>query len=450
MAPDCGFNITGPASNTVQGFFVTHIITFTFLLLCLVPFWVQLVTGCDKLQKLHTFKFFTGVFMKIHCVWELVIGIYWVASLCRQLYAPIQKLNWNNQELNQRPIQMAPPMDEYTTGFQIRLTLVLDDYSPLLAPLMTEEPTLKAVSQPPKPAEDKDSDSETPVSQVPPLLGTTPRENHQLQHRNTPDDISDILGTRVYQGYVETPLQTLDGIVVNQPKRFLPLAEETKCLAEEIRIKKLNKQWSGIPREQLLNQSFTDQLNSIQILEQLAPLQLAKEHLPADIIDILELLGKADNIPFNQLYYITENCADRYYTKVIETFVSILKYQFADCQLLLVNTAHCLKFLEEYADCQSQIWQIFQKHQTIPEDLQDLHLHFDDFKNSIQKDFKFLKEATSRNIENFQTSLNLQQTYSSSLCSHVNNIYNKLAELQRQIQSLSAHEFRGYGPNRSN
>ena len=50
-----------------------------------------------------------------------------------------------------------------------------------------------------------------------------------------------------------------------------------------------------------------------------------------------------------------------------------------------------------------------------------------------------MKEATSRNIENFQTSLNLQQTYSSSLCSHINNIYNKLAELQRQIQHRDPH-----------
>ena len=301
----------------------------------------------------------------------------------------------------------------------------------------------KTDSQPPKPTEDRVSDSETPVWQVTPLLGTTPREKLQLQHRNSPDDISDVLGTRVYQGYVETPLQTLDGIVVNQPKRFLPLAEEAKCLTEEIRIEKLNEQWAGIPCEQLLNQSFTDQLNSIQLLKQLAPLQLTKEHLPVDIIDILERLGKADDIPFNQLYYITENCADRYYTKVIETFVSIIKRQFADCQLLLVNTACCLKFLEEYADRQSQIWKIFQKHQTIPEDLQDLHFHFDDFKNSIEKDFKFFKEATVRNIENFQTSLNLQQTYSSSLCSHVNNIYSKLSELQRQIQNCHTHMNQG-------
>ena len=302
-----------------------------------------------------------------------------------------------------------------------------------------EEPTSKTVSQPPKPTEDRTSDSETPVRQVSPLLGTTPRENYQLWNRNSPDDISIVLGTRVFQGYVETPLQTLDGIVVNQPKRFLPLAEEAKCLDKQIRIEKLNEQWAGIPHEQLLNQSFTDQLNSIQILEQLAPLQLAKEHLPADLIDILKSLGKADNIPFNQLYYVAENCVDRYYTKVIETFVTIIKRQFADHQLLLVNTAHCLKFLEEYADHQSQIWKIFQKHQTIPEDLQDLHFHFDDFKNTLEKYFKFLKEATSRNVQNFQTSLNLQQKYLASLCSHVNNIYGKLSELQRQIQNHHTH-----------
>ena len=175
---------------------------------------------------------------------------------------------------------------------------------------MTEESTSKTDSQPPKSTEDRVSDSETPVQQVTPLLGTTPKEKLQLQHRNSPDDISDVLGTCIYQGYVETPLQTLDGIVVNQPKKFLPLAEEAKHLTEEIRIEKLNKQWAGILRGQLLNQSFTNQLNSIQLLEQLAPLQLAKEHLPVDIIDILEWLGKADDIPFNQLYYIAENCED--------------------------------------------------------------------------------------------------------------------------------------------
>ena len=161
MAPDCIFNITGPAKNTVQGFFVTYFITSTFLILCLVPFCVQLVTGCDKLHKLHFSKFFTSVFMKIHCVLKIVIRLYQVAHQCRQFYAPMRKSKRNKQELNQRPIQTVLPTDEYTMGFQIRLTLVLDEYSPLLAPLMTEES--KTVSQPPKPAEDKASDSETPI-----------------------------------------------------------------------------------------------------------------------------------------------------------------------------------------------------------------------------------------------------------------------------------------------
>ena len=176
-------------------------------------------------------------------------------------------------------------------------------------------------------------------------------------------------------------------------------SSQAKQLAEEIRIEKLNKQWAGIPYEKLLNQTFQDQLNSLQILEQLAPLELAKQHLPADFIDILECLGKANNIPFNQLYYIVNNCTDWYYSKVIETFVAIIKRQFTDRQLLLVNTAHALKFLEEYSDRQAQIRKIFYKHHNIPDDLEDLHFHFDDFKTSLETDFRHLKEVTSHNVQ---------------------------------------------------
>ena len=319
---------------------------------------------------------------------------------------------------------------------------MIEDNSSPLTPLTTDEPEWKETLQMKKEPEsttDTILEGETLISQVTPLLGTTPSENTQIQHRNTPEDISDILGTRVYKRYVDTPLQTLDGIIVNQPRWFLLLAEEAKRITKEIRIEKINEQWAGIPCEQLLNQSFNDQLNSIQILEQLASLQLAKEHLPGDIIDILERLGKADNIPFNQLYYIAKNCADHYYSKVIETSITLLKRQFADCQLLLVNTARSLKFLEDYADHQGQVWKIFQKHQMIPDDIQDLHFHIDDFKNGIEKEFAFLKEATHKNVENFQSSLNLQQMYSTSLCSHVNNIYNKLAELQQQLPHPNSH-----------
>ena len=169
---------------------------------------------------------------------------------------------------------------------------------------------------------------------------------------------------------------------------------------------------------------------------------MAKQHLLANIIDILECLGKADNIPINQLYYIVENCVDRYYSKVIETFISIIKRQFTDRQTLLVNTAHSLKFLEEYSDRQAQIWKIFHKHHNIPDDIEDLHLHFDSIKTSLETEFKHLKEVTSCNMQNIQTSLSVQQTYSSTLCSHVNNIYSKLSELQKLIQHhcMSSHQ----------
>ena len=70
---------------------------------------------------------------------------------------------------------------------------------------------------------------------------------------------------------------------------------------------------------------------------------------PDDIIDILAHLGKADNIPFNQLYSLVEDCADRYYTKVIQTLTRLMKNSFHDRQLILVNTARALKFLESCA-----------------------------------------------------------------------------------------------------
>ena len=81
------------------------------------------------------------------------------------------------------------------------------------------------------------------------------------------------------------------------------------------------------------------------------------------------------------------------------------------------------------------IWDIFKRHQTIPDNIQDLHFHIDNFKTNIEKEFLLLKEATRKNVENFQSSLNLQQTYSAALCSLINNIYNKLAEIQQLSHS---------------
>ena len=97
------------------------------------------------------------------------------------------------------------------------------------------------------------------------------------------------------------PLQTLDGQYINQPSHFVPLAQEARKLAQKIKQEEEALQWSGILVEQLLNSSFTEQLNHIQSLQQIVPLHAAKEHLPKDIITILERLGKVDNMPFDKL-----------------------------------------------------------------------------------------------------------------------------------------------------
>ena len=73
----------------------------------------------------------------------------------------------------------------------------------------------------------------------------------------------ELLGLSLCEDHISTPLQTLDGLYVNQPSQFLPLAQEAK----KIKAEEEASQWSGIPVEQLLNNSFTEQLNCIKSLQ---------------------------------------------------------------------------------------------------------------------------------------------------------------------------------------
>ena len=118
-----------------------------------------------------------------------------------------------------------------------------------------------------------------------PIIGLTAEEQ-----RHTEEDpyltINELLGLSSCEGHVTTPLQTLDGQYVNRSSHFLPLAQEARKLAQKIKEEEEASQWSGIPVEQVLNSSFTEQLNSIQSLQQIVPLHAVKEHLPNDIITI--------------------------------------------------------------------------------------------------------------------------------------------------------------------
>ena len=96
-----------------------------------------------------------------------------------------------------------------------------------------------------------------PTQTIEPVLGFTPAEICQAQ-AEPKLTVVQLLEIESCQEYVKTPLQTLDDIHVNQPKRFLPLAKEAKKLAEEFRKEQATSQWAGIPHEKLLQEFFIE------------------------------------------------------------------------------------------------------------------------------------------------------------------------------------------------
>ena len=64
-----------------------------------------------------------------------------------------------------------------------------------------------------------------PTQTVEPVLGFTLAEIHRAQ-AETKLTIEQLLEIELCQEYIKTPLQTLDGIYVHQPKRFLSLPKK--------------------------------------------------------------------------------------------------------------------------------------------------------------------------------------------------------------------------------
>ena len=114
---------------------------------------------------------------------------------------------------------------------------------------------------------------------------------------------------------------------------------------------------------------------------------------------VLESLGKVDNTPFDKLYYLAENCADCYYTSVIKTFIDIIKQSATNRQIVLVNTARALNYLDDFGQRQSQLFMVLEKY-----------LLLLDKSENLQLQFGFLKQATSKNVEHLQQAINVQQT----------------------------------------
>ena len=120
-------------------------------------------------------------------------------------------------------------------------------------------------------------------------------------------------------------------LYVNQPSHFLPLAQEAKKLAKKIKAEEKASQWSGIAVEQLLNNSFTEQLNCIQSLQQIVPLHAAKDHLQllpvTNAPDTDAFLTVRSQITFFQQNHFDEICSVVTYianaTHILPTFPNL-------------------------------------------------------------------------------------------------------------------------------
>ena len=109
-----------------------------------------------------------------------------------------------------------------------------------------------------------------------------------------------------------------------------------------------------------------------------------------------------------------------------------MKNSFHDRQLVLVNSARALKFLESYTARQAKLWKVLSKYDCLPD-------HFHDLKTTLHTEFDLLKKATSKNIENIQEAIQSQQAYTTALCGHINSLYTKLAQLDRKVQTHSLY-----------
>ena len=106
---------------------------------------------------------------------------------------------------------------------------------------------------------------------IQPTLGFTPAEVCQAESNPTLT-IPQLLEIEPCREYTETPLKTLDGLYVMQPKRFLPLAQEAKKLVKELCKEEIASQWAGLLAKKLLQESFLEQLDALQTLDQLTSL----------------------------------------------------------------------------------------------------------------------------------------------------------------------------------
>ena len=96
-----------------------------------------------------------------------------------------------------------------------------------------------------------------------------------------------------------------------------------------------------------------------------------------------------------------------------------------DHQIVLVNTARALKYLEDFGQRQSQLFKVLEKYHLLP----------DNFEN-LQSQFGFLKQVTLKNIEHLQQAINVQQTCAATIYTYINSILPCITKLEQTVLEL--------------
>ena len=180
MAPDYSVNTKGPAIEETWEFIITYTLTFMFIVLFTIPFKTYFIYILQNLCQLHVL---VGIFLQPLCIGHKIIGLYRAACEAGKFQAPAPKTQ--EKKLKRHQIQflsVSPPRDVYFKENHTQHMVIIHNDS-LPAPLITTQPERKEDPTPltrQEPTTRAISAADTNISQVTPLLGTTPHKTSQL------------------------------------------------------------------------------------------------------------------------------------------------------------------------------------------------------------------------------------------------------------------------------
>ena len=180
MAPDYSANTKGPAIEETWEFIIMYTLTFMFIVLFATPFKTYFIYILWNLCQLYVL---VGIFVQPFCIGHKIIGLYQAACEASKFQVPAPKTQERKLKKQQiRLLLVSPPPDVYFKENQARhMVIIHNDSLPTLlnttqterkevpTTLTRQEPTTRAISA-----------ADTNISQVIPLLGTTPQETSQL------------------------------------------------------------------------------------------------------------------------------------------------------------------------------------------------------------------------------------------------------------------------------